>query len=70
MAITLGLNLTPFSVPDYVYLQLPSTGRPEGFQESPKIQLSKLTPEVLDELCNQFRADAFNKAGFTDPKGV
>lgn len=35
--------------------------------EAPKYALSKLTAETLAELCDQFRAEVFKKAGIIDP---
>lgn len=50
-------NLKPFYVPSYMKIEFTNS----------KIHLSLLPTEVLDHICNQFRATVFDKAGKKDP---
>ena len=54
-------------VPNYVIAVSEARPRQEGFQEAPKYPLSELPAEVLADLCTEFRANVFAKAGKEDP---
>jgi hypothetical protein len=61
------VEVLAFSTPSYVRLKTPPGQRQDGFKEAPAIPLSELDAEVLDTLCNDFRAQVFLKAGKQDP---
>jgi hypothetical protein len=61
------LQLQPMSVPNYVIAMMPPRERQEGMIESPKFHLRELGPEVLAELCDEFRKNVFAKAEKADP---
>lgn len=61
------LKLQPMSVPNYVITVMPPRERQEGMIESPKFHLRELDPEVLAELCDEFRRNVFAKAEKKDP---
>ncbi len=46
---------------------MPPRERQEGMVESPKFHLRELEPEVLSELCDEFRRNVFAKAEKKDP---
>lgn len=61
------IKLSPFSVPNYVLIEGPSTND-SGIQV-PTYALNQLSEEALAELCDEFRASVFKKAGKKDPNG-
>lgn len=61
------LKLQPFSTPNFVLAQMPARLRQDGIVEGPKWALSEVDADVLAELCDDFRAEVFGKAGKTDP---
>lgn len=60
--IKLNIELEPFSVPNYVLVKQKAKPRQEGYPETPKYHLSELSPDTLDQLCNEFRDAVFEKA--------
>ena len=62
------ISLQPMRIPNFVLSKMPARPRQEGFKEGPKWALSELYPEVLSDLCDNFRAGVFEKAGKPDPK--
>lgn len=68
MKVTIETELQPFSVPNFVLLaDSKPDKRQDGFNRKQSIALADLTPSALAAMCDQFRADAFAKAGMTDP---
>lgn len=61
------LKLQPMSVPNFVIAMMLPRERQEGMVESPKFHLRELEPEVLSELCDEFRRNVFAKAEKKDP---
>lgn len=64
---TLAMKLKPFMVPNFVMVEMPPRPRNEGMKGLPSFPLNELPVETLDDLCLQFRADVFAKAGKKDP---
>lgn len=64
----MSLNLTGFTVPNFVSVQMPARPRGEGMQESPKFALHELDVQTLAGLCDEFRMAVFAKAGKKDPQ--
>jgi hypothetical protein len=62
------IKLQPFSIPNYVIMEVPPRSRQEGMVESPKFKLEELDAETLESLCDDFRKAVFAKAGKTDPR--
>lgn len=60
--------LQPMTVPNYVIQHMPPGKRDEGFREAPKYALSELDANTLSLLCDEFRANVFQKAGIKDPR--
>ncbi len=65
---TIIKKLRPFTIPNYVIEEMEPRPRQEGMVEAPKHLLAELTPEILAELCDEFRAAVFAKSGMRDPK--
>ncbi len=65
---TIPLVLRPFAVPAYVTVELPPSHKEDGPKGLPTFALTQLPPGVLDQLCDQFRANVFTQAGQRDPK--
>ena len=61
------LKLQPMSVPNFVIAMMPPRERQEGMVEAPKFHLRELDPEVLSQLCDEFRRNVFAKAEKKDP---
>lgn len=69
--VKMKVDIAPFTVPNFVGTIRPARPRQEGFFTVPdghKMRLSDLDEETLDELCQEFRANVFRKAGKEDPK--
>ena len=67
MKAKIEIELQPFQVPNFV-LAVPGTrSREDGFTEAAKFALSELSALTLEDLCDQFRAEVFKKAGKRDP---
>lgn len=63
------LELQPFSTPNFALAKVRSGLRQEGIIEGPKWPLSEVDADTLSELCDEFRAEVFRKAGKADPRG-
>lgn len=63
------MKLKPWLVPNFVTSEMPPGQRQDGFREAPTWPLSEIPADVLAEMCDDFRAEVFRKAGKTDPKG-
>ena len=61
------VELLPFSTPNYVIVKTEPRPRQEGLYEAPKYSLASVPAEDLAMLCDQFRAEVFEKAGKADP---
>lgn len=61
------IKLKSFTVPNFVIAVGVPREPQEGWQEEPKFPLSELEPEVLAEMCDDFRRAVFEKAGKADP---
>ena len=62
------LKLLPLMTPNFVRIKLSPVQRADGFvPDANAIPLKDLDPSTLDELCREFRAGVFSKAGKEDP---
>lgn len=61
------IKLRPFIVPNFVLLETGVGRRQDGFKESPSYPLKDVPAEDLAQLCDEFRAEVFRKAGKIDP---
>lgn len=61
------VELRPFSVPNFVIQVMAPGKRQDGFKEAPSYALSELDADTLSEMCDEFRAEIFKKAGKEDP---
>ena len=61
------IELIGFMTPNFVIQRMPPRPRQAGFHEAPKYALSEVPAEELARLCDDFRAEVFDKAGKPDP---
>ena len=66
----MNIELIPIRIPDYIIQKTPPKPRSEGLTESPKYHLSEVDEQTLSQLCDDFRAGVFAKAGKVDPSHV
>ena len=66
--VDIPIKLVPFIVPDRVFQSMPPRLRQEGFHSTIEFLLSELEPEVLSDLCDEFREGVFKVARKEDPK--
>lgn len=66
----ISVPLRPFSIPSFVIAVAQPRPRQEGPTLSPSWPLSDLDVTTLSDMCDQFRADIFKKAGKTDPRAT
>jgi len=64
---TIELKLRPFTVPNFVSVEMPAQPRQNGFKEAPSFALHELPPETLDRMCREFRVAVFAKAMKKEP---
>lgn len=64
------LKLHPMNVPDFGIAMMPPRERQEGMVEAPKFHLRELEPDVLSQLCDDFRRNVFAKAEKSDPSAL
>ena len=62
------INLQSIRVPNFILSKMPPGKREDGFKEGPKWSLSEIPAEILSTLCDEFRANVFEKADKIDPK--
>lgn len=55
------IELEPFRTPNYVLTKAKVGRRQDGFENVPKFHISELSDETLNELCDQFRKEIFEK---------
>lgn len=60
----LSVKIVPFPVPTGVSIRQAPGRRQDGFRPLPQVNLTDLSPEVLDQLCEEFRASVFEAAGY------
>ncbi len=63
MEVTIKVKLKPFTVPNYVLVVEKPLAREEGFKEGRKYALSEIDEGYLLDLCDEFKAEVFRKAG-------
>ena len=63
----LELQLRPFQVPNFVSAEMAPQQRQDGVTFSGGFPLSTVSAEKLSEMCDEFRAKIFEKAGKKDP---
>lgn len=63
------VELVPMGTPNFIMQKMSAGQKQDGFKESPKFALSELDEETLAGLCDEFRAEIFQKAGQIDPVG-
>lgn len=56
-------ELMPFQTPNFVRVKLPPRARQEGMIESPAIPLADVPRDVLEQMCDDFKAEVLRKAG-------
>lgn len=61
------IELVPWQTPNFVTMKVPPRPREEGFQQAPTFPLSEVDAETLAQMCDDFRASVFEKAGKVDP---
>lgn len=64
---TMELKLRSFKTPNFVLTEMPPRPRQEGFDQGPKFALKEVDADKLVDLCDQFRAEIFEKAEKPDP---
>lgn len=52
---TYALPISPFVIPNVVYLQLPPGRKQDGVQSAPQLMLSQLPREIVEQLCADFQ---------------
>ena len=63
------LKLKPFQVPNFVVTEQAPGKREDGWKELPVFPLSAVDADTLGEMCDEFRAAIFSKAGKADSAG-
>lgn len=63
----MNIPLQQWTVPNFVIGKMPPRPRQDGWHEGPKWELSEVDAEALAQLCDEFRAEVFRKAGKPDP---
>ncbi len=67
MKVKIGFEIKPFIVPNFVVTVSAQNEELASLCQIPNsIPLSELDPEMLDRLCDDFRAAVFEKAGALD----
>lgn len=61
------IKLKPFQTPNFAIQEVPPTTRQEGFTAAPSWPLSDVDAPTLAQMCDEFRAEVFRKAGKDDP---
>ena len=64
---TIQQKIRPFTTPNYVTVEAPPRPRQDGWTTSPTISIADLDADTLSEMCAEFRAAVFAKAGKHDP---
>jgi len=54
-------------VPSFCVQELPPRPRQDGLKDAPSWALSEVDADVLAQMCDDFRAEVFRKAGKADP---
>jgi hypothetical protein len=68
---TVRISVTPWIVPHHILLELPYKRTPGSApREATAIPLESVDPQVLAQMCDQFRATVFEKAGKEDPAKI
>ena len=60
---SIEVKLHPFTVPNFVQGEVKPGLRQDGFAEAPTHRLEDLSANTLRELCDEFVAGVFKKAG-------
>lgn len=63
----LQVELQPFIIPSYVLEKTRPGKRQDGIQHARSHDIEELDVETLGQLCDEFRAGVFAKAGKADP---
>lgn len=61
------IKFQPWMVPNFCVMQMPPTKRQDGFKPAPSFALADVDRETLAQMCDDFRAEIFRKAGKSDP---
>jgi hypothetical protein len=67
MGANMQIKFKPWITPNFAHVEGPLGRRQEGVSFDRGFALSEIPVEDLAELCDQFRADVFRKAGRPDP---
>lgn len=62
------IELIPFRVPNCAIQKGFPGKRQDGLKEAKTYALSNLATDTLSEMCDEFRAEIFKKAGKEDPR--
>lgn len=63
-----ALEVKPWIVPNFVLIETPPGLRQDGWKPMPGMALKDVDPDVLSQMCDQFRTEVFEKAGKQDPQ--
>jgi hypothetical protein len=62
------VDLNPWMTPNFVTGKVSPRARQEGMTEGPKWHISDVDADTLSQMCDDFRAEIFKKAGKADPR--
>jgi len=68
--ITIKIKVRPFTVPNFILIDMPPKPRQDGIHDlqENKLSLSDLDASTLHEMCEEFANAVFAKAGKSRPK--
>lgn len=64
----MNLELKPWVVPNFVSVNMPKSKRDFGFRPDPVLAVCEVDANSLSQMCDDFRAEIFRKAGKIDPR--
>jgi hypothetical protein len=65
---TIQLKLKPWMAPNFAVPERPPGRREDGVHFDTGIPISSLPVDVLSQMCDDWRAEVFRKAGKKDPR--
>ena len=68
MSVSFKVKLVPFTVPNYVSVEMPLCPKQNGFVEGFKYAIEELDTDTLSSLCDEFRANVFARANKIDTR--
>ena len=70
MEVSIQIHIQSFPVPEYVKLDRGADITQPIVLDGDRVSLTQLDEKVLSDLCNEFRANVFARAGKVDPASV